>query len=141
MSDRPGREEWPLAERAAGPSLLDRLRDAWASPAIAAFVQRRAEQILRHGHSRAADRDRPAAHLVAQAKARLADAIDHADSPEGRAIALRKIEIAGALLMAAHDRISGDMGVSLDSRSRISAAPAAPAQAFTNQPDKGDFHG
>ena len=82
------------------------------SGAIGAFLSRRLEQRIRWGHSPADDLRHPVDHLPREAMARLVHVLEElgrgrGDAPaDRRDIVLRKIEIAGALLMAAHDRIS-----------------------------------
>lgn len=79
----------------------------WSSPAIPAFLDVRAEQLLRYGHSPAADRAAPRDKLLRAAADRLRAALEKADTDP--AYALRKIAIAGACLIAAHDRIAGEL--------------------------------
>ncbi|HEV2746298.1 MAG TPA: hypothetical protein VGW34_03245 [Allosphingosinicella sp.] len=85
-----------------------------ASPAADAFVGRRVEQLVRHGHGPAGDAARALHELPGKARDYVAAAVDHVRFDQGepiagrnaqRAIALRQIETAGALLLAAHDRI------------------------------------
>ena len=84
------------------------------SPAIAAFIHRRLEQAVRHGHSPAKDRDQPPFWLPREAHSRLVAVLDEIGRDQGgparspdhlarRRIALKRLEIAGALMMAGHD--------------------------------------
>jgi hypothetical protein len=83
------------------------VQELLGSPALTAFLQRRLEQLVKHGHSPAADRAQPLDRLPHQALTRVKDAIDKL-GPGGGDLdyALRKIEIAGACLAAAWDAIS-----------------------------------
>jgi hypothetical protein len=77
-----------------------------ASAAQGAFTRRRIEQLLERGHSPASDRDKPLDHLPRQALTRIRDAIDKLGSEGGNLeYAKKKIEVAGACLLAAWDAI------------------------------------
>lgn len=82
------------------------------SPAMGAFMARRLEQLLKHGHSPAGDMANPVDHLLREARARIDHALEwlgHGNQycpPVRLDQVLRKVELAGALLLAAHDRIS-----------------------------------
>lgn len=87
------------------------LRD---SKALSAFIIRRMEQLTRYGHSPVKDLQLPLCTLPREAYGRIQGAIDHigygADpTAERLGHALRNIETAGALLLAAHDRISSEL--------------------------------
>lgn len=87
------------------------LRD---SKALSAFVIRRMEQLTRYGHSPSKDLQLPLHTLPREAYGRVQASLDHigwdgAHSAEKLNHALRNIEIAGALLLAAHDRISAEI--------------------------------
>lgn len=84
------------------------------SPALGAFVARRIEQRIRFGHSPAGDLANPVDKLLREARARIDHALEwighNADHcPPGRIDdVLLKIELSGALLLAAHDRVSAE---------------------------------
>ena len=83
---------------------MDAVREICASPALAAFLAKRIEQLARHGHSPAGDRAGPLDRLPREALERVRHALDRL-SPEGGDLdyAIAKIEIAGACLAAAWD--------------------------------------
>jgi hypothetical protein len=95
------------------PDAADPLAAVCASPAAAAIVARRVEQLTRHGHSPARDAELPLHELAEKAKLYLVDALDYLrrnrPDPDDLAIALRKLEHAGALLIASHDRVSAEL--------------------------------
>ncbi|HYD38083.1 MAG TPA: hypothetical protein VEA60_10740 [Allosphingosinicella sp.] len=105
----------PAAASAAPPPPPPGGPDGWRgdlsaifrSPAPAAFLDARVDQLLRHGHSPAGDLEAPLDRLVRAADERLRHALEKL-SPAGGdlAYALRKVEIAGACLLAAHDQLS-----------------------------------
>lgn len=82
------------------------------SPAIGAFLARRLEQRVRFNHTPEGDMAHGLDHLPRAALARIQYALDYLGReemtmrPERRDQVLRYLEVAGALLMAAHDRIS-----------------------------------
>lgn len=90
---------------------MSEIRAIVASPAAAAAVAKRLEQYERHGHCPTRDRERPLDRLVREADRRLRDALDRL-GPEGGDLdyALKKIEIATACLLAAHDLLSWALG-------------------------------
>lgn len=101
------------ADQAAFAMITDRdLAPICRSAALGGFIARRIEQLIKWGHSPETDRDHSVDFLVRQAVARLTDVLDilgkgRSDCPpERRDQLLRKIEVAGALLMAEHDLIS-----------------------------------
>ncbi|HEY0149882.1 MAG TPA: hypothetical protein VGB70_12875 [Allosphingosinicella sp.] len=91
---------------------LDELINAVSGPAVRAAIDRRIEQAVKHGHSRAADLRLPVKQLVKEARDRLNAALELLDSVslERRQQALLKVEIALGLGLAAHDRVSADIG-------------------------------
>lgn len=102
------------AEDAPLPRLLetDEIINAATGPAVRAAIDRRIEQAVAHGHSRAADLARPMHDLVRRARVRLSDALDLLEGnppPEKLARALMKVEIALGLALAGHDRISAEL--------------------------------
>jgi len=101
--------------------------------AVTAFAERRAEQMLRFGHSPDADLGRTIDYLVREAMSRLHAFVDitgkgrlMAPPPARRDMLIRKVEIAGALLFAAYDRLHAEI--------------ADADETFTNQPT-GEHHG
>jgi hypothetical protein len=80
----------------------------WNSPAIGQFINRRVEQLIRYGHLPDGDVQLPLDELIRKALPYASDALDIARGQGGRdnlPYALAKLEKAGALLLAAHDRI------------------------------------
>lgn len=97
------------------PSAELALAKLWASPAIVAFIHRRLEQMAKFGHTIEADLASPVDRLPRQAMQRVHDVVEtlgrdtaHVARDQREAM-LRKIEVAGALLLAAHDRIRADI--------------------------------
>lgn len=83
---------------------LDGLREVVTSGALAAFEARRIDQLLKHGHTPARDRELALDYLPRQALVRVKDALDYLAGKGGDLDpALVKIEIAGACLAAAWD--------------------------------------
>jgi hypothetical protein len=78
-------------------------------PAAAAFAARRLDQLLKQGHSLAADLEQPLDHLIRQAQPRMSAALDLLGRADRLPEAMVKIEIIGALLLAAHDRVRAEM--------------------------------
>lgn len=80
------------------------------SSAVAAFAGRRVEQIIHYGHTD--DGDLALDHLVREARARLDHTLDILGRgrttmpPHRREQILRKIEIAGGLLIAAYEQLA-----------------------------------
>ncbi len=113
--------EWPLprppadAEQPFLPlALHEHVEMILGGPAVTAFAECRAEQMLRFGHSRENDLALPVDHLVREAGDRLISFTEITGRqcerlpPARRAMLIRKVEIAGALLIAAHDRLLAD---------------------------------
>jgi hypothetical protein len=88
---------------------LGEIVNAIHGQAARAVAARRIEQIVKHGHTRESDRDREPDRLLREAEKRLHDARDRLACPDGRATALRKIEIAAAMLLALHDKLSAEV--------------------------------
>lgn len=109
--------EWPI--KAAEPqqealplAMADHVAIILASPSVRAFAEKRAQQLLEHGHRPEDDAlltidrlvefaaEACVAVLERTGRFRLMDA-----PPEIRDLLLRRIDSAGALLLAARDRI------------------------------------
>jgi hypothetical protein len=92
-------------------ALADELHRILASRSIEAMLGRRVEQLVNYGHSSTGDLERSPASIVGKALSRIRDAHELLignPSPDQTAAALTKIEIAGALLMAGHDRLRAE---------------------------------
>lgn len=105
----------PLSELPLAVPTGDELKALWISPALGAFIHRRLEQLMSWGHTPASDLAQPVDQLVRHARDRLTSFLEitghgRMNLPaEHRAMLIRKIEIAGALLLAAHDRIRAEV--------------------------------
>ncbi len=102
----------PLARQAMLPlALHDHIELVRSGAAVSAFAARRAEQMLRWGHTPESDLDRTIDDLVRAAADRLRSFTEITGRglmelpPARRDMLIRKIEIAGALLIAAHERV------------------------------------
>jgi hypothetical protein len=82
------------------------------SPAVAAMLRRRGEQIVK-GYTAAADLEGSPYSLARKTQDQLSAATDRllggCPTLEALAIALRRTEIVGAMAMALHDRIRAEM--------------------------------
>lgn len=113
-------QEWPISkpEPAAPEEMLlplalhEHVELILASPEVRLFAERRAEQLLEHGHSAADDATHTIDYLVRQAQSRLSAFVErsgcgrHMNAPAAqREILERYLEKAGALLLAARARL------------------------------------
>lgn len=119
------------AEPPASPPGVDfaLVAQIYGSGSVGAFLSVRVDQAIRHGHTPAKDRELPPFWLVREAKERLGAILDsdigrdqgaparNRQHRERRRRALRRLEKAGALLMAAHDHlaaiVAADAGLTL----------------------------
>lgn len=91
---------------------IEDLRAVLTSRALAAFTAARAEAALAWGHTPATDAAEPCDLLLLKAMQRMKDAADffdrhnHRVPPGKRDAAMRKIERAGAMLLALWDRVA-----------------------------------
>lgn len=107
----------PVEAAAAAPGLdVETIAAIYASDSVGAFLSVRVEQAMKFGHTPAADREQSPFHLPRQAQKRLAAVLEDVGRDQGgparsadhlrrRQQALRRVRIAGALLMAAHDNL------------------------------------
>lgn len=111
---------WGAIEEGAQPFLPlamdEHVAAILASPAAQAFARKRAVQVLQHGHTPDKDLERTIDYLVAQAKYRLQCFMDYSGRdrlmnppPERRDQLIRYVEIAGALLIAAWERLQAEV--------------------------------
>lgn len=116
--------EWPIrpAEPAAPEELLlplalhEHVELILASSAVRAFAEKRAQQLLEHGHSPENDARLTIDRLVEYAATACVGYIERTGRfrmmnppAEIRELLLRKIDMAGALLLAARDRLLMDV--------------------------------
>lgn len=88
---------------------IDEFINAVSGPAIRAAADKRCEQIVRNGHSRASDAEVPADKLLHNAARRLHDAAElvaYTATPDRIESARIKLEAGLALALAAWDRLA-----------------------------------
>jgi hypothetical protein len=88
---------------------------AWRNPALAAFIDRRAELQAKHGERAVTDPARPPALIAHDLKERacaILDRLTGRPSREQAELALGTLATIGALALALHDRLSADLSTS-----------------------------
>lgn len=86
----------------------------WASPSIGAFLNKRVDQALRHGHTPRSDMELAPYFLARRTRECLDAALERLSgrTPAPRArleAALKSVEAAGAKTMALHDRLRAEI--------------------------------
>lgn len=84
-----------------------------ASPSLGAFLSMRVHQATKHGHTPEADLDRDPLLIARGARDRVRAACELLDGreppPKRIEDALKKVETAGAMLLALHDRLHAEL--------------------------------
>lgn len=85
----------------------EELRAIATGPAMRSVIEARIEQIVKHGHTPAADADLPIKLLPSHARNMITDAFDLLDPGQRRnlTVARRRLAKSAAMLLAAIDRV------------------------------------